>query len=167
MSSVMEPVHIGHLHRYYFDCNVWDLIASHPDCPEVRRYISRPEKRTIILSMLTAAEVLRIPDSAKRRTVCSTIASVLDPSHALIGPPMYVLNQAALAKRKGNPSSFSLPQEEQALRLRQRIQDPDGVSLEDRVKLSDWIKAQKTGFANFWKEVSERAGRDANLTVDA
>ena len=160
-----NPVNIGLLHSYYFDCNVWDLIASHPDSDSVRRFISKPGKRTFVLSMLTAAEVLRISDDGKRRQICSTIASILDPAQALIGDPFYVLRQAALAMRQGD-QFVQLPQEEQGLRLRERILDPSSVSQDDLKRLADWIASQKTAFEKFWKDVSGKVTRDRTLTVN-
>ena len=95
----MEITDVGPLYRYYFDANTWDFVAKHWDRDRLMRYLSRPGRRAILPSMVNIVELLRAPAN-RRELLAETLSAMLDPKHAVLGEPMYILEQAALAFRR-------------------------------------------------------------------
>jgi len=160
-------VDLSFLHRYYFDANTWDLIATHPEREGVLRHVSEPAKRTALASIVNAIELLRTPDSRKEKRVllCQTLDSAITDDLPLVGHPMYVLEQAAKSFRSGEPTALIAEDEDDSRGLRILLRRSAELDLKESEKMKNWIEKKKTTLEGFWKEISNSGIRDRNLLV--
>ena len=85
MNLLEEPIDLRDFRRVYFDTSAWDYLSKHGDGEWIADLIKR-SRTLVFVSVISVGEVLRDPDSARRRRTCGIMRGLHGDGHLLERP---------------------------------------------------------------------------------
>jgi hypothetical protein len=140
----------------YFDTSTWNSLYHHPERKKVIKAIrGSKSRRSVLPSVVNAAELLNTPSIELRRDLCMILATLLDPEHVLLDHPDKLLEDVAEAWRCVQ-AEVTLRDSGAALFFRKRVEDPSLLTTEDAGLVKGWTDELKRGLMAYVRETSTR-----------
>jgi len=105
-------------------------------------------KRPVLVSVISAGEVLRIRDTGLRKLICSTMLA-LHGDGPLLDHPLNLASAAAQAVLRGD-QGYQLPESSPAKHLRACLSDPTAPPA---AHIQDWLRNLDQNMQAFLEEI--------------